>query len=61
MLLREFGMHAEIAGQLGINDHPAGQAQGAKDVGQHVHGSRVPGVSVKLSGSTIILANYRFT
>ena len=61
MLLRELGVHAEIAGQLGVDDHSARQAQRAENVRQNVHWKPESGVSVNLSGSPIILANRGFT
>ena len=61
----ELRQQAEIAGQLGIDHHAAGQAQRAKDVVQNVHerplSEYVCGVSVKLSGTAVILANRVFT
>jgi hypothetical protein len=57
-------MDAEIPGQLGVDDDPAGQAQRTENVRQYVHRrspGRESGVSVNLSGSAIILANARFT
>ncbi|WP_223276349.1 hypothetical protein [Sphingomonas daechungensis] len=63
ILILESRQQAEVAAGLGVDDHAAGEAKRRKNVGQNVH--RHPdhayecGVSVKLSGKLVILANRR--
>ena len=62
MARREFGRDAEVAAELPIDDHAASEAKRAQDVIQNVHRRRlrsayVCGVSVKLSGKPVMLAN----
>jgi hypothetical protein len=58
---REFGAHAIVAGELGIDDDAAGKAQRTEYLVENVHQcplqAYVCGVSINLSGRQIILAN----
>src|SRR4029079_1860623 len=63
MVRRELRADAEVTAEFPVDHHPAAQAQRAEDLVQNFH-VQVPadgqsGVSIKLSGTPIILANCR--
>ena len=61
MIGGELRQQAEVASQLAVDDHAAGQAKRSENIGQNVHASPgSSGVSVKLSGSPVIFATGGF-
>lgn len=61
---RELRADAEVAAELAVDHHAAGQAQRTKDVVENVHRRPPPayvcGVSINSSGKPVILASEQF-